>query len=185
MKRVTVIVGHPDLLGGSLANRVIVEKLRRYPDVRIRDLKALYPDFVIDVGSEQEALLNTDTLVLQYPFYWYSVPGILKEWMDRVLTHGFAFGSEGTKLRGKDLVLSVTVGGPEESYKEGGFNSYTMDELLKPLRQLSNLTRMNYLQPVISYSMIFIPDVYNVKEEVEERAREHADRLINALGLAV
>jgi len=183
MKRITVIVGHPDLLGGSLANRIIVDGLRSYPGVRVRDLKALYPDFAIDVESEQEALLNTDTLVFQYPFYWYSVPGILKEWMDRVLTHGFAYGSEGKKLNGKDLIVSTTIGGPEDSYRPGGFNNYYVDEFLKPLMQLSNLTGMNFLPPVISYSMIFIPEVYNVKEEVEERARDHASRLIGTLGL--
>lgn len=28
---------------------------------------------------------------LQFPLYWFSVPGILKGWIDRVLTQGFAF----------------------------------------------------------------------------------------------
>ncbi|HEY5997873.1 MAG TPA: NAD(P)H-dependent oxidoreductase, partial [bacterium] len=112
-----------------------------------------------------------------FPFYWYGVPGILKEWMDRVLTYGFAYGSTGDKLRGKDFLVSTTIGGPAEAYCEGGYNNFTIGELLSPLRQMCNLTGMRYRRPIVSHGMIFIPDVYNTREEVEARAREHADRL--------
>ncbi len=181
MKKTLVIMGHPNLNDGSLANRIIVEHLKQEAEVEIRSLAELYPDFAIDVAAEQEAMLQAETIALQFPFHWYSVPGILKEWMDQVLSYGFAYGSTGTKLNGKNYVLSTTVGGPVDAYGPEGYNTYTVEDLLKPLRQAGNLCGMNYVDTVISHGMIYIPDVFNVKEEVEERAREHGERLIKTL----
>jgi putative NADPH-quinone reductase len=172
-----IVVAHPDLKGGSLANRIIIEEVRTIPRVTIKDLYRECPTFRFNVEAEQQALRDADSVIFQFPFYWYSVPGILKEWMDQVLTYGFAYGSTGDKLRGKDFLVSTTVGGPADAYCEGGYNNFTINELLKPLRQMSNLTGMLYHRPIVSHGMIFIPNVYNVREEVEERARQHAERL--------
>lgn len=172
-----VILAHPNLDAGSLANRIIIEKVRTIPQVTVKDLHRECPTFRFDIEAEQQALRSADSVVFQYPFYWYSVPGILKEWMDQVLTYGFAYGSTGDKLRGKDFLVSTTVGGPADAYCEGGYNNFTIDELLKPLRQMANLTGMRYHKPIVSHGMIFIPNVYNTREEVEERARAHAARL--------
>ena len=53
----------------------------------------LYPDFKIDVAEEQKHLAAADRIILQFPFYWYSTPALLKQWQDDVLTYGWAFGS--------------------------------------------------------------------------------------------
>jgi glutathione-regulated potassium-efflux system ancillary protein KefG len=55
----------------------------------------------VSSNTLDEALVEADTVALQFPFHWYSVPGILKEWIDRVLSYSFAYGSTGTKLHGK------------------------------------------------------------------------------------
>ena len=39
------------------------------------------------------------------------MPPLLKKWLDDVLTYGFAYGSTGESLRGKDLQVIVSVGG--------------------------------------------------------------------------
>jgi len=172
-----VIVAHPGLNESSIANRIIVDRIRPLAQVAIKDLHKEYPSFTFNVDVEQVALRKANSIVFQFPFYWYSVPGILKEWMDQVLTYGFAFGSTGDKLKGKHFLVSTTVGGPEDSYCESGYNNFTIADLLKPLRQMSNLTGMVYHRPIVSHNMIYIPDVYNKKEEVEDRAREHAEKL--------
>jgi len=172
-----VVLAHPNLKERSLANRIIVERIRTLPQVTVKNLYRESPSFRFNIEVEQEALRNTDSVVFQFPFYWYSVPGILKEWMDQVFTYGFAFGSTGDKLRGKHFLVSTTVGGPADAYCEGGYNNFTIGELLTPLRQMSNLTGMRYHRPIVSHGMIFIPNVYNTQEAVEDRAREHADKL--------
>lgn len=180
MKKTLVIVGHPQLKEGSLANRIIVEALAE-AGAEIRDLAALYPDFKIDVEAEQAALVAAERVIFQFPFYWYGVPGILKEWMDRVLAHGFAYGSKGKALHGKGLLISTTIGGPARAYQRDGYNTYTVDELMMPLKQTAKLCGMTFEGPVTSHGMIFIPGVYNTQEEVEAQARDHAARLITLL----
>lgn len=181
MTSLTVISGHPDL-ANSHTNRVILDRLAdAFPGSDIRRLDSLYPDYRVDASAEQAALMNADTLVLQFPFYWYSVPGLLKTWMDTVLSYGFAYGSEGDKLHGKALIVSVTVGGPETSYQADGYNHFPMEDLLKPLRQMAYLTGLDWQPPIISHGMVFIPGVYNTLEQVTERAHNHAGRLIESV----
>lgn len=180
MKKVIVISGHPSVNEESICNKIILEKLQGLEYVQVRNLQSMYPDFKIDVEAEQAALKEADMIVFQFPFYWYSVPGILKVWLDQVFTYGFAYGSTGDKLHGKELLISTTIGGPEESYRTGGYNTYPVEDLLMPLKQTANLAGMKRLTPVVSHGMTYIPNVYNIKEEVEERARQHAERLIAA-----
>ncbi len=175
------LVGHPNVRHESVANKLIVDALAKQEDLEVRNLAELYPSFEIDIADEQEALLRAHTIVFQYPFYWYSVPGILKEWIDRVLAYGFAYGSTGKKLQGKNLLVSTTIGGPADAYRREGSNTYTIDELLMPLKQTANLCGMRFLEPVISHAMIYIPNVHGKRDEVEARATEHAERLVERL----
>ncbi|WP_315983290.1 NAD(P)H-dependent oxidoreductase [Aliamphritea spongicola] len=110
----------------------------------IRRLDSLYPDYRIDVAAEQQALLEAEVIILQFPFYWYSVPALLKKWLDDVLAYDFAYGANGDKLKGKDLVLSFTIGGPEEAYDPQGYNHFPIAELIKPLQQTAYLAGMNF-----------------------------------------
>lgn len=161
MSKVLVISGHPDL-SHSYTNRVILGELEEAVDhVRVRRLDQRYPDGRIDVAAEQQALLDADILVLQFPFYWYSVPALLKKWIDEVMTFNFAYGPEGDKLKGKPLLLSLTVGGPQESYRTLGYNHFAIPELLKPLEQLAYLTGMVFEPPIWSHGMVYIPGIYN------------------------
>ncbi|MEU8452900.1 NAD(P)H-dependent oxidoreductase [Streptomyces griseoaurantiacus] len=97
-----------------------------------------------DVRAEQEKLLWAETVIFQFPLWWYSMPAILKGWVDRVFTYRFAYGvgehsdtrygeryGEGT-LAGRKALLSVTVGGPEAHYAARGING-PIDDLLFPI----------------------------------------------------
>lgn len=180
-KKTLIIVAHPDLNSG-IANRTVIEQLDgRVDNVEIRDLSALYPDFQIDVAAEQAALLTADNVVFQYPFYWYNMPAILKQWFDVVFSYGFAYGSSGDKLKGKHFILSFTVGGPEESYNALGYNHFRIPEFLKSLEQTAYLSQMNYLPPIYSHAMVYIEGVYNTPETVTANAKQHAERLIDCL----
>ncbi|PAU60843.1 NAD(P)H-dependent oxidoreductase [Pseudomonas indica] len=44
-----------------------------------------------DVAAEQARIDHSDALVLVYPVYWWSMPGLLKGWIDRVFSNGWAF----------------------------------------------------------------------------------------------
>ena len=185
MNKVVVISGHPDL-EKSYTNKVILDELATQVDsIDVRRLDTMYPDYQIDVEAEQKALLDADAIVFQFPYYWYSVPALLKKWIDDVFAFNFAFGPEGDKLKGKQFILSITVGGPEESYGPLGYNHFTIEQTLHPLQQLAYLAQMNYQKPVYTHGMVYIPGVYNKQEAVEERARHHVQRLIGRLDKAL
>uniref|UniRef100_A0A8D1A071 N-ribosyldihydronicotinamide:quinone dehydrogenase 2 n=1 Tax=Sus scrofa TaxID=9823 RepID=A0A8D1A071_PIG len=61
-----------------------------------------------DIVEEQKKLQEADLVIFQFPLYWFSVPAILKGWMDRVLCQGFAFDFPGFY---DDGFLKVAPGG--------------------------------------------------------------------------
>ncbi|MCM3749819.1 NAD(P)H-dependent oxidoreductase [Paenibacillus pasadenensis] len=143
-----VIVAHPNL-EQSKVNKAWAERLKQEETVTVHNLYAEYPDFKIDVAKEQQLLLDHDRIVFQFPFYWYSSPALLKQWLDDVLTYGFAYGSSSSKLQDKELMLAVSTGSPAEAYGDGGRNRYPMEELLRPFQATANLCGMSFLPPFL------------------------------------
>jgi NAD(P)H dehydrogenase (quinone) len=97
-----------------------------------------------DIAREQQKLLWADTVILQFPLWWFSMPAILKGWVERVYAYGFAYGvgehsdtrwgdryGEGT-LAGKRAMLVVTAGGWESHYSPRGING-PIDDILFPI----------------------------------------------------
>jgi glutathione-regulated potassium-efflux system ancillary protein KefF len=151
---VLVIVAHPEL-DQSRANRRLLQAARALqrnsPPGRlaVRDLYALYPDYLIDIAVEQAALKAAKLVVWQQPIRWYSMPPLLKLWLDDVLTFGWAYGPDGNALRGKDLWLVASTGGPEDSYRPESYNRYFFDAFLPPYEQTAALCGMRFLPPLI------------------------------------
>lgn len=163
-----VIAAHPNL-SGSNVNKTWMNHLNREEDVTVHDLYSKYPDFKIDIEREQKLLLEHDRIVFQFPFYWYSSPSLLKEWQDVVLAYGWAYGSQGTKLHGKEFMLAVSTGGPEAAYQSGGYNHYSMSELFKPFQAMANLTGMRFLPAFVEHGVRMLN---------QEQVNESADALI-------
>lgn len=145
---VLVLFAHP-ALHKSRVNRALVSAAREVDAVTVHDLYESYPDLDIDVATEQQLLIDHDIIVMQHPFFWYSVPAIFKEWMDLVLEHGWAYGSHGTRLQGKSVMSAISTGGGAAAYAREGFNRYTVREFLRPIEQTVALCRMRYLPPFL------------------------------------
>ncbi|WP_063772709.1 NAD(P)H-dependent oxidoreductase [Streptomyces sp. CT34] len=152
-----VVLAHPDL-GASRANAALAEAARTTPDVHVHDLYAAYPDRRISVAREQQLLLAHDRVVLQFPFYWYSVPPLLKSWLDGVLEYGFAYGSQGTSLHGKVLQIATTTGGPADAYHPDGYNRFPIRDLLLPFDATAHLTGMRYADPFVVHGTRVLTD---------------------------
>lgn len=146
MSSVLILFAHP-AYEKSRAGRALREAAEGLPGVTLHDLYREYPDFQVEIPAEQERLLAHDRIVFQHPFYWYSAPALLKEWMDLVLEHGWAYGGQGRALEGKWLMNAVTTGGPLEAYGPQGGNRFRMREYLRPFDQTAKLCRMEYLAP--------------------------------------
>lgn len=151
--RILILFAHP-ALEKSRVNRRLAAAVRDLDGVTFHDLYEAYPDFDIDVRREQLLLEDHDLVVLQHPFYWYSTPALLKEWEDLVLQHGWAYGSEGTALKGKNLLSAITTGAREEAYCSTGYNHFTIRQLLAPIEQTARLCGMHYLPPFVAYGSL-------------------------------
>ena len=148
MQSVLVVFAHP-ALEKSRVNRRLAAAVQALDGVTFHDLYEAYPDFDVDIRHEQALLEAHDVVVLQHPFFWYSVPPLLKQWIDLVLEHGWAYGSEGTALVGKCVLSAISTGGREEAYRHGGHNRFTIRELLAPIEQTFVLCGMRYLEPLV------------------------------------
>lgn len=174
-----IILAHPNF-EKSLANKTIIEEVvKSDPGIIIRDIAGLYPDYKIDAKAEQQVLLQHGTIVFQYPFYWYNMPAILKQWFDVVFEYQFAYGSKGDKLKNKNFIASFTVGAPEREYKTLGEHHFRISEFCKTLEQTAYYAQMNYLDPVYFHGTSLAAG-YTV-EEVTARAKDHAKKLIARL----
>ena len=172
--RIMIQLFHP-LIHQSRVNRRLAQAVTGIEGVTVRHMYEIYPDFFIDVGREQDLLLEHDLIVWQHPFYWYSCPSLLKEWIDLVLEHGFAYGSEGRSLEGKRVLTSITTGGRKEAYDPDGRNRYSIRQLLAPFEQTTLLCRMEYLPPFVVHG------THLLNEQDIDQAAEQYHKMILSL----
>ena len=152
MSKTLVLLFHPDI-ARSRANAALSTAASKIDDVEIFDVQRAYPDGEIDTDAEVQRLLAVDRIVLQYPMQWYATPPILKAWLDAVLTRLFYinYESEGRRLRGMPIMISVTAGNTPEAYSQGGRNMFTMLELLAPIRAAAHRCELAWNNPFIVY----------------------------------
>lgn len=170
--RILVLFAHP-ALERSRVNRRLFEAVRGVPGVTAHDLYELYPRLAIDVRREQALCESHDTIVLQHPFYWYSVPALLKEWIDLVLELGWAYGPGGEALRGKTMMQVVSTGGAEAAYHATGRNRFTMRQFLAPMDQTAHLCGMRFLAPLVVHGALRL--------STDEAVRPHAERYVRVI----
>ncbi len=174
---VLVLVAHPEM-EQSRANRRMLAAARKLQAesapgrIEVRDLYSLYPDYLIDVPLEQSRLAAARLVVWQQPIRWYGMTPLLKLWVDDVLAFGWAYGPGGTALRGKDLWLVASTGGPKDSYRPDSYNRYFFDAFLPPYEQTAALCGMRFLPPLILHGAHRASD-----DEVGAHAATYAQRL--------
>ncbi|KAM4791048.1 ribosyldihydronicotinamide dehydrogenase [quinone]-like [Cyanocitta cristata] len=109
-----------------------------------------------DVVEEQKKVQEADLLIFQFPLFWFSMPAILKGWMDRVLVQGFAYdlskAYDGGLLQGKLSLFSFTTGGPQEIYSKEGISGDIRCILWPMQHGIMHFCGVKVLEPHISYA---------------------------------
>ncbi|MDN3026379.1 NAD(P)H-dependent oxidoreductase [Streptomyces sp. S.PB5] len=132
-----------------------------------------------DAAAEQEKIRWSDAVILQFPMWWFSVPAILKGWIDRVLTSGFAYGpqvpppyGDSAPLTGRRALLSLTLGAKEKSFADTGIHG-RLSDVLHPLQHgVFRFTGMTPLEPFAVYETNELPE-----ERFEAAKKAYAKRL--------
>jgi glutathione-regulated potassium-efflux system ancillary protein KefG len=166
MQKVLIIFAHP-ATHKSKINIELIKTVRSIKGVTINDLYENYPDFFINIKREQQLLAENNIIVWHHPMYWYSCPALLKEWIDLVLEHGFAYGRKGNALHGKTVFNAITTGGDAAVYKEGNKNHFSTHQLLAPFQQTAWLCGMKYLPPFVIHSA-HKSDSIKVRQEMKK-----------------
>lgn len=164
----------------SLANRALLSAVKDLPELEVRPLYDLYPDFSIDIEAEQAALIRADLVVFQHPFYWYSVPGLLKHWFDKVLALGWAYGEGGTALHGKTCLWVTTTGAPDSGYSAQGMHERPFAEFVAPIEQTARFCGMHWAPPRIVHGAHRIGP-----EALAAHARDYRAQLLDLARQAV
>lgn len=118
--------------------------------------------FAADVEAELQKVEACDLMLWQFPLWWFSVPAILKGWVDRVFAMGRTYGGgrvyDTGVFAGKRALCSVTTGGPEDAYVNAGFNG-DIHSILRPVhRGMLAFTGFDVLAPHLVYAPVRMSD---------------------------
>jgi NAD(P)H dehydrogenase (quinone) len=112
--------------------------------------------FAPDVKAEMDKVARADFLLFNFPIWWFSVPAIMKGWVDRVFAMGFAYGGgrvfDTGMFRGKRAMLSITTGGPEKSYRADGPNGELERNLFHVHHGMLWFCGIEVLRPFVAWS---------------------------------
>jgi NAD(P)H dehydrogenase (quinone) len=92
-----------------------------------------------DVQAEQKLIASADTVVLAFPVHWWTLPAVLKGWIDRVFTRGWAYGSAGegqTPVRGLYFVALAAFG--QEPFERRGYQQAMAKQLFEGIAKYIN-----------------------------------------------
>jgi glutathione-regulated potassium-efflux system ancillary protein KefF len=145
---IVVIFAHP-YPSRSRACAALVNAIRDLPDLEVRSLYDLYPDFDVDRAAEQAAVARAHLVVWLHPIFWYTTPALMKHWFDEVLVRGFAYGAGGSMLKGKDALWATTAGGDDAAYSAEGRHKHPFDAFTPVVEQTARYCGMNWLPPFV------------------------------------
>lgn len=173
-----VIVSHPtpDQSKVIKALQLTAEKTS---DVTVRNIESLYGSDLngFDIAAEQQAHEEADRIVYLFPIHWFNLTPMLKAYLNQVWTYGWAFGPNGTALKGKEMQVVVSAGATEYTYSTEGLIHSTMDEVLTPMKASAHYVGMSYLPPLALYSAMGASEA-----KLNEFRLAFAERLTQPIG---
>eukprot|EP00831_Metopus_contortus_P014486 TRINITY_DN15994_c0_g1_i6.p1 TRINITY_DN15994_c0_g1~~TRINITY_DN15994_c0_g1_i6.p1 ORF type:complete len:240 (+),score=48.66 TRINITY_DN15994_c0_g1_i6:178-897(+) len=136
-----------------------------------------FEGYIPEIKEEHEKVKWCDMMLFVFPLWWWSVPGIMKNWIDKVLTPGFAYSTKGDySLKPRKAMIMYTTGGPKAFHEEIGMDKVIWKLLHDGVFKFCGLTS---LEPFIAYHVAWIgedarkeylAEVETIMSKIEERA---------------
>ncbi len=172
MKNVLLINGHePYAFAEGRFNQTILNAI----EDRLKEDFTIVKTIVKNgyhVEEEQEKFKNADLIIFQFPVYWFSIPALMKKYIDEVYAYGvfFGMGEEDAKygfgnglMNEKTYMFSITSNAPETAFndKEQFFEGQSLDQFLFHMHKTNKFCGMNGLKSFAAYNVIKSPQIEN------------------------
>lgn len=167
MKKTLVLFAHP-FFEYSTSNVELVKAYRNKQNVEFKDLYEEFADFHITTFRERKRIREFERLVFHFPLIWFSIPPLLKLWIDEVFDMTWS-AEVNHPLQNKDAVIIVTVGGKENNYTENGLYKTTITELLQSLTLSLNVNNIKVSDFIIVYDADDLEkeDLLKISQKIE------------------
>lgn len=176
MSKILIINGHQKTdFSEGLLNKTLAEEMKK-----ILSRKHLVKETVVqngyDVAKEQEKFLWADTIIYQYPIYWFSEPAILHQYMQDVYGYGIFYGfsekgyGKGGLLTGRRYMLSTTWNSPKEAFGHDFWEGYNLpDSALVAMRKAQQFIGLEEIPAFSCHNVVKSPQI----EVYLQTLREH------------
>jgi NAD(P)H dehydrogenase (quinone) len=158
-------------------------KTRRFPDRLQYDREQKFAvqnkDLPSDVAAELDNLFWCDVLVMQFPLYWFSMPAIMKGWVDRVFLNSLAYGAgmrfETGGFKGKRAMVCTSTGGFDTMFSADGLLGDMHAALWHIQHGMLHYTGFEVLPPFVAWAPVRVGD-----EQCLEYHSSYSKRLLDA-----
>jgi NAD(P)H dehydrogenase (quinone) len=137
---------------------------------------AAHDGFAPEIKAEQEKLFWCDSLIFQFPLWWFGLPAMLKGWVDRVFaaggrTYGGGKWYDHGVFAGKRAMCAVTIGGPPPIYSAEGLNG-PIATILYPINHgILYFTGFTVIEPFLVHAPVRMSDGERAAELARYRER--------------
>lgn len=164
----------PVASGADFTSRLDPDHLRYDHEQRAASKSGGY---VAGLRTEIDHLMWADVIILQFPLYWFSVPAIMKGWIDRVFVDGVVYGSgrwyDRGALKGKRAMIAMTTGCYPSMCGPDGING-NLDVMLWPIQNGTlRFVGCEVLPPFVAWSVAHKDEAARIRdlERYETRLR--------------
>ncbi len=176
MSNILIINGHQksDFAAGKLNKTLAAEMksvLSKKPEHKI---KTTCIQRGYKVSEEQKKFLWADTIIYQFPIYWFGVPALLKQYMQDVYEYGlfyqFSDGGYGMggMLNGRTYMLSTTWNAPLDSFGHDFWRGvYSPDVALLEMHQSQAFIGLKPLPSFSCHNVVKDPQVKTYLEALD------------------
>lgn len=185
-----IVFAHPNpkSFGAGIVDTIVKASEDKGIETKVRDLYSIKFDPILkgedfvefqkgnipeDIKAEQDHIKWADVITFVYPVWWAGLPAMIKGYVDRVFSYGFAYayidGVPQGLLKGKKALLFSTTGTPNEMYSEMGMH--------KSMKQTSDEGIFNFSGlEVIEH--VFFGGVPTVEDETRKNYLEEVKKVI-------
>jgi len=176
MANILIINGHQKTpFATGRLNRTLATEMKKYLTEKGHKVKTTTVEKGYDVAQEQKKFLWADTIIFQYPAFWFGAPAKLKQYIQDVYAYGIFYQTadkpygQGGLLGDKTYMLSTTWNAPKEAF---GSKLPTLDEALVSMHQAQSFVGLKALPSFSCHNVVKNPQVDQYLSDLHQHLKK-------------